>query len=257
MSQDQEVAPILADGIETLIEEPFPEDTPEPSTGESEPSLPIHHFAASFPMLEGEELDQLVDDIRENGLRNPIVLNSIGQIIDGRNRFKACLYADVKPTFITIESDPIAYILSANVTRRHLLKSQCAMAYAMAYPEATAKGGRGKTTVLNTGVSSEYVTKARFVLRHAPDLAAKVMAGSSLQDAYALTAEQKNQQEEYERLRHEVGEHLDSIIGICARLKSASEKPEKSFLDQGDFLRQVRSEVEQVNDFTKQLMETI
>ena len=87
------------------------------------------------------------------------------------------------------ERDPIAYILSANVHRRHLSKGQ----QAMAYPEATEKGGRGKTAVSNTGVSGEYVTKARFVLRHAPDLADKVMAGSSLPEAYTLAADQKRE----------------------------------------------------------------
>lgn len=48
------------------------------------------------------------------------------------------------------------------------------MATALAYPEATNKGGRGKkaeTTVLNTDVSSAYLKHARFVLRHCRDKA--------------------------------------------------------------------------------------
>src|SRR6266852_4890355 len=116
------------------------EEIPAPS----EQAIPVHPYAASFPMLEGEELDELVEDIRINGLRHPIVLDKSGQLIDGRNRLKACELAGVKPTFITTELDPVPYILSNNVTRRHLSKGQWAMAFAMAHPEPTDKGGRGK-----------------------------------------------------------------------------------------------------------------
>ena len=83
-------------------------------------------------MLEGEELHRLVEDIRENGLLNPIVRDKNGVLLAGRNRLAACKLAGVEPTFTTTELDPLAFILSENVTRRHLSKGQCAMAYAMA-----------------------------------------------------------------------------------------------------------------------------
>ena len=63
-----------------------------------------------------------------------------------------------------------AYILSANVHRRHLTKGQQAMVTAMAYPD-TEKGGRGKK--INSlkikefeGVNSGYISQARYVLRN-------------------------------------------------------------------------------------------
>lgn len=252
-----EIAPTLADRIET-IEEPIPDDTPEPPAEESEPPLAVHPLAAAFPMLEGEELDRLVDDIREHGLRSPIVLDPAGQLIAGRNRLAACRLAGVEPKFITIEDEPIAYIISENVNRRHLTKGQQAMAIAIAYPNATEKGGRGKTTVLNTGVSAEYVKHARFVRRHAPDLVAIVMAGnSSLNDAYAEASKQQREEEEYKRLRQDVLEYVDSAVIVLARLKSDIEKPETTFLGQGDFMRQVQSDVKQVNEIMKQLTDTI
>ena len=49
------------------------------------------------------------------------------------------------------------------------------MATALAYPEAEEKGGRGKTSKLNYEVSKQYVTNARFVLRHCRDKAEEVL----------------------------------------------------------------------------------
>jgi ParB/Sulfiredoxin domain len=136
---------------DTTVEvRPDSEASMDESTGASSPELehdfPIHPLAASFPLIEGEELEALIEDIRTNGQREPIVLDTSGQIIDGRNRLRACKLAGVKPTFIKQEfDDPVAYILSRNLHRRHLTKSQCAMAYAMAYPEpATWATGRAR-----------------------------------------------------------------------------------------------------------------
>ena len=60
------------------------------------------------------------------------------------------------------------------------------MATALAYPEPTNKGGRGKkaeTTVLNTDVSSAYLKHARFVLRNCRDKAEEVLRNAK----YPLT----------------------------------------------------------------------
>jgi ParB-like chromosome segregation protein Spo0J len=86
----------------------------------------FHPRADLFPLMEGEEFDALVADIKTNGLRTPIQLSG-GKILDGRNRYRACLAAGVEPSINRSESDigdPIAYVISANIHRRHLTAEQ-------------------------------------------------------------------------------------------------------------------------------------
>jgi hypothetical protein len=93
---------------------------------------PTHPTADLFPMLDGDELAVLTADIKANGLRQSIVLDGEGRILDGRNRLAACERAGIKPTFTTYNGDDTdLFILSANVNRRHMSTGARAMATAM------------------------------------------------------------------------------------------------------------------------------
>lgn len=93
--------------------------------------MKFHEAANTFPM-DDENLDALADDIRDHGLRIPIETCD-GKIIDGRRRFMACRMAGVEPEMIEVSpEDPIAYVLSLNLHRRHLTASQRAMIAARA-----------------------------------------------------------------------------------------------------------------------------
>ena len=151
--------------------------------------IAVHPFAARFPMLDDDDLADLAADIAANGQREPITLNLDGALIDGRNRLEACRRAGVEPTWETRDiPDPVAFILSLNVRRRHLTKSQVAMAVAMAYPDPE-KGGRGRKSVLGTefeGLNANQLSRARLVLKHMLTVADHVLAGRrQLNDAYA------------------------------------------------------------------------
>ncbi len=88
----------------------------------------IHPAAGIFPLLEGADFDALCADVRENGLLNPIVLFN-GDVLDGRNRYRACEAEGVEPRYVSPKiSNPVAFVWSANVTRRHLTPGQLACA---------------------------------------------------------------------------------------------------------------------------------
>lgn len=93
----------------------------------------IHPAANLFLLLEGQPFEDFKEDIGLHGLREAIALLD-GQILDGRNRFRACKELGVEPHYHILpdDTDPIAYVLSANLHRRHLDTSQRAMAGAKA-----------------------------------------------------------------------------------------------------------------------------
>ena len=127
--------------------------------GRSVFQLAVHPAADVFPMMSNEDLDELAADIKANGLLHPIIVNG-DLLIDGRNRREACRRANVDPRIEELNgTDPIAYILATNVNRRHLTKGQRSMAVAKLYPVSTEKGGRGKTTQMNWGVSPDWSDK--------------------------------------------------------------------------------------------------
>ena len=61
--------------------------------------LEFHPVADLFPLLQGEAFQKLVADIQQNGLLEPILADAERRIIDGRNRYLACLQAGVEPRF--------------------------------------------------------------------------------------------------------------------------------------------------------------
>jgi ParB-like chromosome segregation protein Spo0J len=48
-------------------------------------ALEFHPLAEIFPLVEGQDFTELVADIREHGLHEPIVVYE-DRILDGRNR---------------------------------------------------------------------------------------------------------------------------------------------------------------------------
>lgn len=89
--------------------------------------MPAHPLAELFPMLGEGEIAELADDIVTFGQRVPIVLLD-GKVLDGRNRLAACRFAGVEPAFEDYAGDdPLGFVLSHNLHRRHLTASQRAM----------------------------------------------------------------------------------------------------------------------------------
>jgi N6-adenosine-specific RNA methylase IME4 len=87
----------------------------------------FHALANLFPLIEGAEFDELVADVGAHGVQEPAWVYQ-GQILDGRNRYRAAQAAGVPcPTRSYEGDDPIGFVISMNLKRRHLSESQRAM----------------------------------------------------------------------------------------------------------------------------------
>jgi hypothetical protein len=91
-------------------------------------SLAQHPLSAAFPAMSAEDFQALKDDIEVNGQREPIMLFE-GMVLDGWHRYRACVDLGLKPQQFTFtDKDPVAFVLSTNLHRRHLSASQRAEA---------------------------------------------------------------------------------------------------------------------------------
>lgn len=148
----------------------------------------VHPLAELFPLMEGEAFELLVADIEQNGLRVPLDLVD-NKIVDGRNRGRACERLKIKPKTRKLPkgTDPLAYVISQNLARRHLSESQRAMAAARI---ATLKQGRPPKKAEKSALSQREAADAfrvdRRSIQHArkviddatPELVAAVDAGA-------------------------------------------------------------------------------
>jgi ParB-like chromosome segregation protein Spo0J len=95
--------------------------------------IKFHRFAETWPLLEGEAFDAFTANIAANGLRVPIVLYQ-SEILDGRNRYRACLDAGIEPHFeqasATNDDEALNLVESLNQHRRHLSYEERAFAAA-------------------------------------------------------------------------------------------------------------------------------
>jgi hypothetical protein len=171
-------------------------------------SWSIHPAAELFPMLAAAELQALADDIKANGQIDPVVIYE-GQVLDGRNRLAACELAGVEPrtiemVFKACGIGPTEWVISKNLHRRQLSKSQAAAVAVEALPmlEAEAKtrqveAGRThgvgqklqqKVAEANAGqardaaaeimgVNRQYVSDAKKLRDEAPETYERVKAG--------------------------------------------------------------------------------
>jgi N6-adenosine-specific RNA methylase IME4 len=90
--------------------------------------MQFHPLSELFPLMQDREFDELVADVKANGLREPIWTYE-GQILDGRNRWRACEAAQLahRPMRAYEGDDPVSFVVSLNLHRRHLDESQRAL----------------------------------------------------------------------------------------------------------------------------------
>ena len=155
-------------------------------------NLQLHPLCTLFPRMDGTEYESLKADIKANGLRQPIVLHE-GMILDGGNRYRACMDVGIEPEFVAFEGgNLVSFVLSANLHRRHMTPGQQAaiVASAQDWAKAQARGGDRKSDqsatlhfdsvakrAAESGASVRTQKMADKVVKADPELAKKVAHG--------------------------------------------------------------------------------
>lgn len=150
--------------------------------------MEFHEAANIFPMMPDEKIDELASDISSNGLQVPVELFE-GKIIDGRNRWMACLRIGVDADCVSVSpEDPIAYVMSLNLKRRHMDTTQQSLVAARARDlyEKQAKKRQGKRNDLvenlppsDSGKARDKAGEAVGVSGRSVDHASKVLVNGS------------------------------------------------------------------------------
>jgi N6-adenosine-specific RNA methylase IME4 len=190
--------------------------------------IPFHPLADIFPLIEGDDFDELVKDIRKRGLRERIELLDV-RILEGRNRYLACVAAGLIPeeltapnaghlkyfhTFVPAGADTpsqdelVAYVISKNLRRRQLNDDQRRMVAARLVNLKQGRPADDKTSQIasiSRDVAAKMLTsdvagidRARSIISHAvPEVIAAVDQGKvSVAAAAELAAQPVERQAE-------------------------------------------------------------
>lgn len=227
--------------------------------------MKIHRLAKYFPILEGEEFDLLVEDIKKNGQLEPIVTVG-GEILDGVNRHRACKQLGIEP--ITEEyagDDPLGYVISLNIRRRHMDTSQRAMLATEMLPEfeRKAKERIAESNRTRPGRSEDQPDSTWRDKHSARDDAAKVfgVSGPTVQRA--------------KRIKEEAPEKVDDIIkgkttvgAVDEELRQAKEKESNRKFNEAnpksktkphieDYLEECIDHIVQINTVLKEVLSNV
>jgi hypothetical protein len=227
--------------------------------------MKFHKATDLFPPMTADEFSALKADIAANGLQEPLWTYK-GEIIDGRNRYRACQQLGIEPACREWdgEGSVVAFVVSANLHRRHLTSSQKA-AIAVGIKRELAKeakqrqkkhGGTtpGKKKTLPQkveevngeaaeqaaqlmGTNRQYVYDAERLEEEAPELFERVKAGTlSLPKAHRQVSPPKAPKP------HTLEDDKDAFRKLIAKLRGNwATDQDKGFMRR--FLRQLANEV--------------
>ena len=207
-------------------------------------ALTFHEYADIFPILPLEELDTLAADIKANGLLESITLYE-GKILDGRNRWLACASTAVEPRFLQYTGDdPLGFVVSKNLHRRHLGETQRMVVAARL---ANMPGHRpSKSADLPTSqfsqadaamllnVSERGVRSVKAIEREAPDLLPKMESGELTANAAMREVKERKREAQRESNR-ELVESAPPITALPnVRYQTIVLDPPWDWGDEGD-----------------------
>jgi len=168
----------------------------------------IHPAADLFPLITGQEFQDLCSSIGNQGLEMPVVLTHDGFLLDGRNRLRALFATGATERFQTLgefyATDYPGYVMRLNLHRRHLSSEERKVLYLKLRElrGVREKGGNGSNQHVGAnvafatfaptsqtryaseiGVSRDTVNRWESdakILDKSPDLKEAVLAGKML-----------------------------------------------------------------------------
>jgi len=188
-------------------------------------------------MMSATELFELATDIETNGLQQPIKLTSDGALlVDGRNREKACEIADVEPRYERLrpDQDVFAYIIGANLRRRHLTSAQqqdIIREYKRRNPNASNRqiaklahvDDKTVAAAIRSGAEPSAPETAKVV---GTDGKSYPVAGKiSAETRAAIVADLKNNPMAQQEVALRHGVSIGTVSGLKSRLREAGELP--------------------------------
>ncbi len=103
-------------------------------------TLEVHSLGKIFPPMDEEQYTLFLHDIRQHGVRESGTLLE-GKILDGSNRYRAAQELGITMKWVEFDgTDPIAFVISKNLARRHLTTSQAACCAALLQQKLKSKG---------------------------------------------------------------------------------------------------------------------
>lgn len=183
----------------------------------------FHDTANAFPYISGDAYDTLKEDIRINGILEPIYLFE-GKIIDGRNRYRIAKELGLNdiPTQEYEGDNPVGFVQSMNLHRRQLTPSQKAAAAAFL---AEFKQGQHideeeyetqEAIAKKLGISRRMVVEATSLKKNADiELIERVKSGDiSLHNATAIARLNAEDQKSI------VGEGAERVKEVAKKIKA-------------------------------------
>ncbi len=131
--------------------------------------LTVHPAAEYFPRMGPSDFSAFAEDVKKNGIMEPVIINAQRQVLDGRHRLEACRKAGIDsiPTrfFEGDETQIMDYVISANLARRHLRETERAIVAARFLEKVGGGAMTNGQVALKFSVGARTVQRAKAVER--------------------------------------------------------------------------------------------
>lgn len=213
--------------------------TVAPTTTATQPNF--HPLVEIFPEMDAAAFNEFVADVKANGVREPVTVYK-NQIIDGKNRWRACQQLGIpcpQRAYEGKESDLLAFVVSKNLHRRQMSESQRAMVGARIanmrqgertdlQPSATLPKVSQAEAGKQVGVSERSIRDAvKVIAKAAPEIVKAVEQNKLPVSAAAKVAEHPPEMQRQTVAAIAEGAKAAAVVRALPKAKSSASAPPK------------------------------